>query len=113
MKEKSADKIWDLPETKEWLARAEREMFPKMKTSLLSLVIVSEPDAKLAVEIGAAILFDKPIIVLVPSGTWVSPKLRRIADAIVEIDGSTEEGKEETQKNLREVLQKYTPLGIQ
>jgi hypothetical protein len=48
--------IFDDEQTKAWFDRARREMFPKMKESALSLIIYdSEPDPKLALELGAAI----------------------------------------------------------
>lgn len=73
-------------EFNEWLRRAEREMFPKMKDSAMSLVISGEPDAKLCLEVGAAILYDKPILVVVPKGRRVPRNLQRIAERTVEID---------------------------
>ncbi|MCC7423798.1 MAG: hypothetical protein IT428_26330 [Planctomycetaceae bacterium] len=49
-------------------------------------IINGTVDAKIAVELGAAILLDKPIIVAVVRGTEVPEKLRRLADSIVEVD---------------------------
>jgi len=37
----------------DYLEHARREMFPKMKASAFSLVIVGDPDPKLCLEIGA------------------------------------------------------------
>ena len=64
---------------------ARRELFPKMKDSSLSVTIFnSKPDPKLCMEIGAAILFDKPIIVVVPDETMLLPAtLARVASKIV------------------------------
>jgi hypothetical protein len=74
----------------EFFKHAREEMFPKMKSSAMSVTIVppddADPDPKLCIELGAAILFDKPIILLVPSGRTVSANLRRIASAIVQGD---------------------------
>jgi hypothetical protein len=50
---------WDHPEVQKWLASAQ-EMLAKMKQSAMSIMILAEPDAKLCVELGAAILYDKP-----------------------------------------------------
>ncbi len=71
----------------EYLERARREMFPKMRNSAFVMTIVGEPDPKLCLEVGAAILFDKPILLLVPRGRRVPLALRTIANKIVELDG--------------------------
>ena len=53
--EASFEELLNRSEVKDWLHRAEREMFPKMKACAVSVVIGSEhADAKLALEIGAA-----------------------------------------------------------
>jgi len=85
--EKSFEDLLNQSEVKDWLHRAERDMFPKMKGSVLSLVIgTDKPDAKLALEVGAAVLFDKPLIVVLQKGVTIPAGLRRIAHTIVEID---------------------------
>jgi len=85
--EASFEDLLDQSEVKDWLHRAQRDMFPKMKGSILSLVIHDgEPDAKLALEVGAAVLMNKPLIVLAFRGQPVPPTLRRIAHTIIEVD---------------------------
>jgi hypothetical protein len=76
--------IFDDPDLKAYLRRAEEEMFPKMKGSAISVIIAGKSDAKLCVELGAAILFDKPIVVVVPDGRTVPANLKRVAAVIVE-----------------------------
>lgn len=84
---RSFDELLNQSEVKDWLFRAEREMFPKMEGAAISLVISSEkPDAKLALEVGAAILFGKPLIIVHKKGETVPVNLRRVASAVVEID---------------------------
>lgn len=75
-----------------YLEHARREMFPKMQGSAFTLTILGKPDPKLCLEIGAAIMFDKPILVVVPRGVAVPLALRTIAHKIVEIDGPDDEG---------------------
>jgi hypothetical protein len=88
MEDKTFEELLNTSEVKDFLFRAEKDMFPAMKGSVMSLIIGSDkPDAKLALEIGAAILFDKPLIVMVPRGRKVSAQLRRIADEIIDYDG--------------------------
>ena len=74
-----------------YLERARREMFPKMKGSALCLTILGDPDPKLALELGAAILFNKPIVLCVPKGREVPLSLRTIAHKIVEVDDMNDE----------------------
>lgn len=76
---------FDDPNLKAYLRHAQREMFPKLKGSALSLTILhGDPDPKLCLELGAAILFDKPLIVLVPDRERPVPaNLKRVASAIV------------------------------
>ncbi len=81
------DSLLERAEVKDWLFRAARDMFPKMKDSACSVVIGTDQcDAKLALEIGAAVMFNKPIIVALPKGRTIPDGLRRIAAEVVEID---------------------------
>lgn len=78
------DDIWDDPELKKWLESAGRDMLPKMKNSAISIAIFGDTvDPKLCLEIGAAILYDKPIVLLVIENENVPPALERVAAAIV------------------------------
>lgn len=43
-------------------------------------------DVKLAVEVGAALLLDKPLVLIVQVGTPVPDKLVGVADRILEVD---------------------------
>jgi hypothetical protein len=68
----------------EYLNHAQREVLPKMESSALCISIASEkPNAKQCLEIGAAVLMDKPIILLVPEGRQISANLKRCASVIV------------------------------
>ncbi len=69
-------------------ARAVRDLFPKMKESAVFLVISpadAEPDVKLCLEIGAAVIMGKPFLVLVDERRRqvLPPKLALIADKIL------------------------------
>lgn len=68
----------------DFFAEAEQEMFPLLQGSKMVLCLVSgEPDAKSCIELGAAILFNKPIVI-VSFGTAVVPKrLEELAEAHV------------------------------
>jgi hypothetical protein len=55
--------------------------------SAVSLTIYSGGvDGKLALELGASVLLDKPIIVMVAPGAKVPKKVVRVADKIIEAD---------------------------
>lgn len=89
------------PDVKAFFQRAESELFPRMKESAASITIFGKPDPKLCMELGAALLFDKPIIVMVPDGRGPVPaNLKRCASAIVE--GSMDDPT--LQKRLQDAL---------
>ena len=105
--EENFEDVLNSAEVKDFLFRAQRDLFPKMKASALSMVIGSdEPDAKLALEIGAALLFDKPLILVVQKGRKVSAALRRIAHSIVEVDDFASP---ETMGKLRDAIRGIIP----
>lgn len=66
--------------------------FNRLRQSLRdsSMVVVLMPhaefDAKIAVEIGLAILLDKPIVAVIRPGVQVSEKLARTVDHFIELD---------------------------
>lgn len=81
----SFDELLNEGEVKDFLFRAERDMLPKMKASCMSVVIGAEDsDIKLALEVGAAILFDKPLLVVVPPGRIIPAGLRRVATLVLD-----------------------------
>lgn len=63
--------------------------------AVLSIVPPSgKTDVKFAVELGLGIMLDKPLVLLVHPGQEIPNKLRQIADAVVEADIDTEDGKQ-------------------
>lgn len=78
----------------QWARRVLDDLVPKIRDSAVtvSLVPTNEADVKYAVELGLSIMLDKPIILLVRPGTRVPERLIRVADRIVEFDGSKAEG---------------------
>jgi hypothetical protein len=61
-------------------------------------------DAKLCVEIGAAILYDKPLILLVAPGAKVPKNLERAAARIIRGSALNEETSELLHKAISEVV---------
>jgi hypothetical protein len=78
-------------------------MLPKLIDSaiMLSLVPDTNGDVKFWVELGAAIMYDKPIVAVVTPGRVVPRKLREVADEVVEVDVTTGEG----QQRLAELIE--------
>jgi hypothetical protein len=89
---------------------------PAMMDSTICCVIGSDqPDPKLCLEIGAAVLLDKPLILCLPRGRSISFNLRAAATAIIETepDGSlTEIQKQEFDRAVTRVL-KHDPRAKQ
>ncbi|SRR6266702_5205561 len=100
-----ANDIFDDPDVKAYLAHAEREMLPKMKDSAITIALFHDKiDIKQCVEIGAAILFDKPIVVVVCGSKPVPANLKRVASAIVEGNMRDDATKAKIQAALAKVL---------
>lgn len=70
---------------REFMDKVERDLVPKMRESVVALMLVpeGETDAKFAVELGVAMMLDKPIILLVKEGHQVPEKLQLVADDVV------------------------------
>ena len=66
----------------------ENVLLPMLKASEFVAVLISSDkiDVKVSIEIGAAILLDKPIIAIVVPGTKVSESLCKIVTRFVEFD---------------------------
>jgi len=74
----------EIPEVKAWLERAEREMLPNMENSRIALAVLDgKIDAKLCLEIGAAVLYDKPILIMATDASEVPANLAKCAAKIV------------------------------
>lgn len=73
-----------------------RDALQKMESSafVASLVPRGDFDVKFAVELGAAIMLDKPIVAIAAPGATIPDRLRRVVDELVEADVDTAEGRE-------------------
>lgn len=75
-------------EVKDFFFRVERELMPKVEQSgSLFTVFTGMPDARQALELGAAVFLDKPIILAVVKGAKVPENLRKCAHTIIELSG--------------------------
>jgi hypothetical protein len=75
---------------KRWAGTMRERLIPKMRDSAHILMIAPNMaekfDIEFALQIGAAILLEKPLILLVDRTRTIPPKLRAIADRIIETD---------------------------
>ncbi len=108
----SADKQWD-----EFVAQARAGAVAKIAESALTVCLsppgaVDDFDVKQAVEIGASVLLDKPIVVVRLAGRPLRPGLERAASHVIEMehDIDVEAGQLELQRKLDPVLRE---LGIE
>ncbi|MHA2427579.1 MAG: hypothetical protein ACXADB_06115 [Candidatus Hermodarchaeia archaeon] len=78
------------PEFDAWAKRILNEVVPKVEGSdIFVSVTPSSPDkvdVKFAVELGLAIMMDKPIIATMQPGTKIPAKLAAVVDEFVEMD---------------------------
>lgn len=101
---------FDNPQVRRWLKRAEREMLPKLRESALSLMLFHEGhvDMKIAVELGSAILLDKPIVVITGPNDKIPPVLLAIARKVIRANVNTSEGKEAISREIAKFLDELT-----
>lgn len=67
-----------------FLRHFEQEVLPQlMKTSVVIVILLDNLDSKICLEVGAAVLLDKPVLVLTSALSLVSARLARIADRVV------------------------------
>lgn len=74
---------------------------------VMSLVPTGDVDVKFAVELGLAIMLNKPVIALAMPGTTIPPGLRKVADAVIIADLDTETGKQQVARQLKEAMARY------
>ncbi len=92
----------------EFVRHYREDVLPRMEESALFMTVVSpaRTDIKFAVELGMAIMLEKPIITVVVPGAHVPEKLRAISEAVVECDMDTGEGREELYRVIKEVQER-------
>lgn len=95
-----------------WADEMRRRLIPKMKDSASVLMIapnMSEKfDIEFALQIGASILLEKPLILLVDRTRTIPPKLRAIADRIIETDlDNVTMDSEAIQKQLAQAMKDF------
>jgi hypothetical protein len=76
---------------------------------VMSLVPEDKPDIKFAVELGLAIMLDKPIVAVTMPGRKVPPGLRKVATAVICADLDTEEGRRRAAAEFKKI---HAKLGL-
>lgn len=75
----------DNPQFKKYARHFREDVLPRITDSALFVAIGSDQlDIKFVTEIGAALVLDKPFLLVVPPGRHVSARLRRAADVVVD-----------------------------
>lgn len=96
------------PDFKKFAEDVLRGTVPKIADSAYVMAIApmagNKADIKQAVEIGLAILMDKPLIVIAPTGRTIADRLLRIADHVIEGDLSTEAGRENLAVKMKAIM---------
>jgi hypothetical protein len=102
--------FFDDPDVKAWLESAGRDMLPQMEASAISFAIFTgKIDPKLCIEIGAAVLYDKPIVLLVVRDSFVPANLERCAAQIVRGEMNDPETRRRMQQAIEQVLAERKP----
>ncbi len=89
----------------DWEQSVRDDLVPKLRGSAVMAQIVpgDDPDVKCAVELGMAILLDKPLILIVTPGRRVPERLARAADALIEWDGVSPDVGERVAAAMRDI----------
>lgn len=90
----------------EFVDHFRKDALQKLDESAFVMSIVPKEhdvDVKFAVELGASIMLDKPIIAVVLPGARVPNKLRLVADRVVEADIDQEAGRQAVARAIREI----------
>lgn len=96
------------PEFDEFAEHIRAELVPEITESKIVLSITPEDpskfDATFAVQLGVAVVLDKPILLVIRPGQKIPGKLRRVADLIVEVDwNNPEDAREQMENALQEM----------
>lgn len=99
------------PEWEEFAAYQRSHTVKAMESSayVMSLIPSADKvDVKFAVELGMAIMMDKPIIAMVQPGIPVPARLRKVVDAIIVADLDTEAGRQQATRQLKEFTARFS-----
>lgn len=101
--------VYEREEFKRWANDMRRRLIPKMEGSnsvlMLAPDLSADFDISFALQIGATIMLEKPLILVIHPGRNIPSKLRAIADKIIEVnlDGVTMNDAE-IQEQIRQAM---------
>lgn len=99
---------WSDPRAQEFITSVRAELVPQIDQSQFFISLTpsdpDEVDVKFSVELGVAIMLDKPIIAVVSPGSKMPPKLALIADHIIDVDLRSEGGPALIAERISEIL---------
>lgn len=85
-------------------------LVPRLEGSAVCISLVppdQKVDAKFCLELGVMIMLDKPIIAVRTGDAEIPPKLRQIAEVVVEEDITTPEGQAQIAAAIKEFATRY------
>jgi hypothetical protein len=87
---------WNDSQAQEFITHVRAELVPMIDQSQFFVTLTpSDPDeidVKFSVELGVAIMLDKPIIAVISPGSKMPPKLALVADHIIDVDLRSPDG---------------------
>lgn len=93
------------PEFEEFADDVRENLVPKIHESVFVMSLYSgEVDVKFALEMGVAMLLDKPILACVMPGVKVPEKLARVVDRWVEVDIKDPTSRERLANEIRDMM---------
>lgn len=96
-------------EFEEFEERVRRELIPKIEESNIFVSITpmsaDQVDVKFALELGLAIMLDKPILAVIRPGTHIPDKLAKVVDRFVEMDLNDPTQADRLNEGIKEMLE--------
>lgn len=97
---------------REFYEMGRSDIEPKMKSSAFVMVPLLEgyEDMAMALQVGLALLLEKPLILIGVADVWIPPRLRALADAVVELPSlSSPDAQARIHEAMDQVLAKMRP----
>jgi nucleoside 2-deoxyribosyltransferase len=95
------------PQWEQFVHNVREDAVKKIESSAFVMSVIPEAedvDIKFCVELGLAIMLDKPILAVVQPGVRVPVRLQRVADEVLKIDVDTPRGEERLRDAVKRVL---------
>ena len=115
----SIDWVDEDPWYRKYRAHFLKDVLPMLDDSAFSISIApssasdaKKGDVKYWTELGASIMLDKPIILIVEPDAVIPERLRKVADAIIAVDITTEQGRLEAGEKIAVACAKLEEEGI-